>query len=341
MTGQPGNNHSLNGFHPPRWLRGRHLQTILPGLPFRRARVERRALPMLASSEELLLDCGDGVKLQAFHSSPAKRGRDPGKRVAVLLHGWEGSADSMYLLSLAQSLFAAGFEVVRLNLRDHGATHHLNREIFHSCRLAEVVGAMRALATRLDNLPMVLAGFSLGGNFMLRVAADPEAKHLPIVRVLAISPVLDPAVTLETLEQGPGLYHTYFVRKWCRSLVKKQMAWPGVFDFEEVLRVRSLREMTRQLVRAHTDFPTMDDYLAGYAITGKRLTTLAAPATVVTALDDPIIAHGDLARLARVPHLDIVTTERGGHCGFIESSLADSNWIDAQAVRLLSRNPDS
>ena len=117
---------------------------------------------MRAASDELLLECGDGVTLQAFHSSPAKRGREPGKRLAVLLHGWEGSADSTYVLSLAQTLFAHGFEVVRLNLRDHGATHHLNRELFHSCRLPEVVGAVQALARRFPGMPMVLAGFSLG-----------------------------------------------------------------------------------------------------------------------------------------------------------------------------------
>ena len=63
----------------------------------------------------------------------------------------------------------------------------------------------------------------------------------------------------------------------------------------------------------------MDDYLAGYAITGDRLTTLAAPATVLTSLDDPIIDAVDLARLARSPRLDIVTTAHGGHCGFIEN----------------------
>ena len=140
-------------------------------------------LPLLAASEELLLDCGDGVTLQAFHSSPAKRGRDPGKRLAVLLHGWEGSADSQYLLSLAQSLFAADFEVVRLNLRDHGATHHLNRELFHSCRLPEVVGAVRALAAKFPDLPIgarrLLAGRQLhaarGGAFRRRAICPSSA----------------------------------------------------------------------------------------------------------------------------------------------------------------------
>jgi predicted alpha/beta-fold hydrolase len=328
-----------DSFRPRRWLRGPHAQTILSSLPPRRGRVERHAVPVRTASEELLLECGDGVTLQAFHSSPSRLGREPGKRLAVLLHGWEGSADSTYVLSLSQSLFAQDFEVVRLNLRDHGSTHHLNRELFHSCRLPEVVGAVRALAGRFAGLPIVLGGFSLGGNFMLRVAAHREARDLPLQRVIAVSPVLDPAVTLETLERGSPLYHHYFVRKWSRSLARKQLAWPDHYDFGDLLRVRSLREMTRQLVLAHTEYPTMAEYLAGYAITGDRLTTLAAPATVLTSLDDPIIDSRDLARLARAPNLDIVTTARGGHCGFLEN-LGGTNWIDAQAARLLSRNPD-
>jgi len=329
-----------SGFQPRRWLRGPHFQTILPNWPFRRARVERRALPMLAAAEELLLDCGDGVTLQAFHSSPAKRGREPGKKVAVILHGWEGSTDSTYMLSLAQTFFAGGYETVRLNLRDHGVTHHLNKDLFHSCRLPEVVGAVQALARKFPGLPIVLAGFSLGGNFMLRVAAHRDARDLPLERVIAVSPVLDPAVTMVTLERGFPVYHSYFVKKWSRSLVKKQQAWPGHYDFDALLRTKSLRIMTDELVRAYTEYPSAADYLAGYAITGGRLTTLAAPATVLTSLDDPIIDNRDLARLARTPHLDIVTTARGGHCGFIET-LGDSSWVDAKLPELLSRNPDS
>jgi len=292
---------------------------------------------MVAASAELLLDCGDGVTLQAFHSSPD---REPGRKVAVILHGWEGSTDSTYMLSLAQTFFAAGYETIRLNLRDHGATHHLNKDLFHSCRLPEVVGAVRSIAAKFPGLPIVLAGFSLGGNFMLRVGAHRDARDLPLERVIAISPVLDPAVTMETLERGFPVYHSYFVKKWSRSLTKKQQAWPGHYDFDDLLRTKSLRIMTDELVRAHTEYPTAAEYLAGYAITGDRLTTLAAPATVLTSLDDPIIDNGDLVRLARSPRLEIITTERGGHCGFIET-LGDSSWVDANILDLLSRNPDS
>ena len=49
-------------FDPPRWLRGEHLQSILPSFPGRRPLVERRARPVLAASRELLLDCGDRIE---------------------------------------------------------------------------------------------------------------------------------------------------------------------------------------------------------------------------------------------------------------------------------------
>ena len=123
-------------------------------------------------------------------------------------------------------------------------------------------------------------------------------------------------------------------------MLRKQQAWPGHYDFGALLRTKSLRIMTDELVRAHTEYPTAADYLAGYAITGDRLTTLAAPATVITSLDDPIIDNRDLARLARSPRLEIVTTARGGHCGFIET-LGDHSWVDTKVLALLSRNPDS
>ncbi len=209
-----------------------------------------------------------------------------------LLHGWEGSAESLYILSLGQQLFERGFEVVRLNLRDHGDTHHLNRELFHSCRLPEVVGAVVSLQRLFPGKPLHLVGFSLGGNFMLRVAAQAGDAGLDVAKVIAVSPVLDPGETLIALEHGMPGYQFYFVRKWMRSLLKKQALWPGDYDFRELGRLADLRRMTAELVRRFTEFPSLDDYLNGYSITGGRLARLEVPANIITALDDPIIpAH--------------------------------------------------
>jgi len=300
---------------PARLLRSGHLQTLLGSVPPVSWAIRLRAAQWRARSQELLLECGDDVRLQAFHSSPGAAGNGAARRVAVLLHGWEGSAASTYVLSLGSLLLTRGYDVVRLNLRDHGATHHLNREIFHSCRLPEVVGATHAVAERFAGARLYLGGFSLGGNFMLRVAADARAPPA-IAGAAAVSPVLDPAATLAALEQGPAIYRRSFVRRWSRSLRRKQRAWPGVHDFDAMLRLGQLRAMTAGLVAQCTEFPSLAAYLEGYAVTGDRLATLRVPAGLLLAEDDPIVPWADLQRLAPSSRLTVVRTRYGGHCGF-------------------------
>jgi hypothetical protein len=322
-------------FQPARWLRNRHLQSMLASTSWRRARVLARAGPMLGAAEELVLDCGEGVRLQCFLSRPSESRGAP----VVLLHGWEGSAESLYVLSLAQLLYQQGFEVARLNLRDHGETHHLNRDLFHSCRLPEVVGAVRTLQRlHLARRAPQLVGFSLGGNFMLRVAAQARAADLPLAQAIAVSPVLEPIETLAALQRGFPGYELYFVRKWLRSLRKKQAAWPDAYDFRAVSRARDLKTLTAELVREHTDFGTLEDYLNGYAITGTRLAHLEVPSSIFTSLDDPIIPVGGLARLARPAALSVSVSRYGGHCGFF-ARLAGPTWLERRIVTQLGGGP--
>jgi len=324
-------------FEPRAWLRNPHVQSILPSLPLRRPAAERRARELVAASRELLLDCGDGVQLLALQASQSDLGRPAARGLLVLHHGWEGSAESLYILSLGQAALAAGFDVVRLNLRDHGPTHHLNQDLFHSCRIAEVVGAVRRIQDLNPGREISLAGFSLGGNFALRVAARAATAGLRLRRVVAVCPVIDPVVTLDALERGPALYREYFLLKWRRSLQKKQVAWPGHYDFTGMLRERSLTGMTARMVEQYTDYPDLETYLRGYAVTGEALATLETESRIITALDDPMILPGDLRRLKRVPALNVTVTRHGGHCGFVER-LGGPTWIDREVMAELTRD---
>ena len=303
----------------------------------RRSSVERRAGAMLAASRELILDCGDGVRLLAWAADPEPQRALSPRRLAVLLHGWEGSADSLYLLSVAQMLHERGFTIVRLNLRDHGGSHALNRELFHSCRIAEVVGAVGGLQALYPDASLSLAGFSLGGNFCLRIGARAPRAGIRIARIVAVCPVIDPATTLAALERGPAMYRQYFLFKWRRSLRAKQRAWPDAYDFGQLLADPSLTAMTEHMVMKYAGFPDLASYLQGYAITGDALATLEAPAHLITAGDDPMILAHDLDRLARPPSLQLTVTPHGGHCGFIDAFTGPS-WIDRMIVQELLRD---
>jgi uncharacterized protein len=321
-------------FLPPAWLANRHLQSILPSFPLRRSWVERRSRKVIEASRQLVLDCGDGVRLMGWLAAPLNSPRSDRRRLVVLLHGWEGSAESLYMLSTAQMLYERGFEVLRLNLRDHGGTHALNRELFHSCRIAEVTGAVARVQAIHPDAEMSLAGFSLGANFWLRVGARAADAGIRIRRIIAVCPVLDPATTLAALEQGPAVYRQYFLFKWRRSLRAKQIAWPDTYDFGELLADPSLTAMTARMVQKYTDYPDLGSYLGGYAVTGDALAGLATPTLLITSRDDPMILTHDLDRLARPGALQIALTPRGGHCGFMDA-LTGPSWIDRKIVATL------
>src|SRR5690625_1790002 len=125
-------------FAPPRWLRNAHLQSVLGTSPWRRRRGALALAATGAVSAVHIVDGGDGVRLQGLHS--AVPGVAP-RGLALLLHGWEGSSDSSYMCLTAADLLRRGFEVFRLNFRDHGDSHHLNPDLFHSNRIDEVVHA--------------------------------------------------------------------------------------------------------------------------------------------------------------------------------------------------------
>lgn len=317
-------------FAPPAWLKNPHVQSILTSVLPRRWFVARRARALLAASRDVLVDCGDGVRLLGHHA-PCPRGRG---ELVVLLHGWEGSAESQYVLSLASLLHASGFDIFRLNLRDHGPTHHLNPELFHSCRIAEVVGAVARIVRDFPARRHVLVGYSLGGNFALRVAARAPAAGIALAQVVAVCPVLDPAHTLECLESGSPLYRNYFVLKWRRSLLRKKRAWPDLYDLDELLEQRDLTAMTDELVRRYSGYADIGSYLGGYALTGDALARLAVPCHLLTALDDPIIPAADLARVSPSAALTVETTPLGGHCGFLDS-LGGPSWADRRILGLL------
>ena len=320
-------------FAPGPLLRSAHVQSFLAGFSFR-GRWIRRRFGTLRRAAACLLDCGDGVRLQAF-LSPANSAA-PAPALAMLLHGWEGSAESAYILSLARHLNRAGYAVFRLNFRDHGETHQLNRELFHSCRLGEVLEAVRAMAARFPAGRLFLVGFSLGGNFALRVALEAPAWGIRLDHVVAVSPAIDPGHVLEAIEQAPAGYQRRFMSKWRRSLRRKHELFPDLFDMEACMRHTGLRELTRYMIQHSSEFETMEQYLDGYSIAGSRLARLRVPATVVAAADDPIIPVRDFAEITRPSCLALEIQEHGGHCGFIEN-LALRSWIDHRIECILSR----
>jgi len=288
---------------------------------------------MLAATKDEIVDCGAGVRLLGHFSPQTSNPRG----LVILLHGWEGSAAASYVLSTGGWLYEAGFDVFRLNFRDHGDTFALNRELFHSCRIDEVVGAVQWIVATHRAPRTFLVGHSLGGNFALRVAARAPAAGIDLARVVAICPVLRPHSTMRALEEGLWVYRRYFLRRWRRSLLAKAACFPELYDFANLHELPTLTATTEFFATRYAGFPDLDSYLTGYALTGDVLANLAVPTRIIAAADDPVIPIEDLANIAVTSALSVDVFPHGGHCAFIEDYRLRS-WLDRAVLGELERS---
>jgi len=319
-------------YRPPIGLRSAHVQTILGASFIRSRRIHRAARDFKSASVDQLLHCSDGIQLHGYFTPRANA-----SALVILIHGWHGHADSSYLLSCANTLWNAGYGVFRLHLRDHGPSHHLNRELFHSVRIAEVVDAVAEIRRLFPYEDCYLGGFSLGGNFAIRLALRSTAHELGLKRVFAICPVLDPANAMEALSESV-IYHRYFVRKWRDALLKKLQHFPDFAYGERLRKLRNMRDMNEFFVPQYTEFGDTHSYLRAYAITGDVLAPLDVPCHIIAAEDDPVIPSVDLQRLAQSRFLTIEQTRFGGHCAFL-NDYGLNTWID-QRIQQIIEAPD-
>ncbi len=289
---------------------------------------------MHAASREWILEAEDGVRLYSMLSVAPKR---QARGLIILIHGWEGCHDSIYLQSAAGRLFAEGFDVLRLNLRDHGPSHHLNEGLFHAQRLDEVVSVLQRVMAQMDYASFGLVGFSLGGNFALRVAErwidPPTSKTLD--QVAAICPVFDPLATFHAMERGPAVYRHYFLRKWKRSLSRKQQCFPDLLNREELDGLNDLSSLTEYLVSRFTPYETRYEYFDSYTLRPELLEQIARPSHILIASDDPVIPIDSVFEVTN-PRVSMQVSRHGGHCGFITNYRLES-FVDDYLVRCFAQ----
>ena len=318
-------------FLPALGLRNTHTQSLINSSAYRRRIVRKRSRAMLGAEQDWILDGGGDVRLLGHYSPQAGGSRG----LAVLFHGWEGSSRSNYVVAAGGMLYEHGFDVFRLNFRDHGESHHMNPGLFHSCRLAEVVHALQDIQRRTGAQNWALSGYSLGGNFALRVAMAAPAAGLSLRQVVAVCPVISPSNTLKAMEDGPRGYESYFIRKWAKSIKVKQSLFPDSCEYDTWHKLGNLRERTDYLATHYYEFETLEQYFDGYSVAGDRLQAIGIPTTILTSEDDMVVPVSDFADLPDNPNIELIITRHGGDCAFLKNWKMESMADDVIVERFL------
>lgn len=334
----------MKEFQPHPWLRNGHLMTIA-------ATFWRRKFPRLPAGVPRLFDIDPALPMGGPETPSERSGtqvradchwqKNPGEHATLLLvHGLEGSSDSGYILGTAEKALLAGFNVVRLNQRNCGGTEHLTPHLYHSGRSDDLRAVIEELITR-DKLPEIFAaGFSMGGNLVLKMAGEYGAAAPTELRgFAAVAPSFVLTACADALEEARNfIYERYFVRKLKARMRRKAKLFPERYAVRvgngAFRAIGSVREFDELITAPCSGFVGAEDYYAR-ASAIYVLGAIDRPTLILTAKDDPFVPYATFERreVRENPNIRLVATRHGGHCSFIARESGDERfWCEGRIV---------
>jgi predicted alpha/beta-fold hydrolase len=242
----------------------------------------------------------------------------------ILAHGLEGSGESGYMRSLSQAGLEAGFAMHRFHMRTCGGTAHLCPTLYHAGLTSDLLAVLRDFE-REGRGPVYLAGFSLGGNVVLKLAGElGESAGSLIAGICAVSTPIDLAACARRLGKPDNrLYECRFLRRMCSRLIAT-----GRYSEADFRGIRSIFQIDDQITAPSFGMRGAEHYYATQS-SNQFLDRIRVRTLVVQAQDDTFIPFEIFRHSAfeSNPNLTLIAPERGGHLGFI-SREKPRFWLD-------------
>lgn len=325
-------------FTPRRGLRNGHLQTMAGNFLPRRLQLPEPE-PLLVEVEGPVAGYGPTQVLCHCHWQPIEVRSQ--RLTVVLIHGLEGSSSSRYILGNTARALAAGWNVVRMNMRSCGGTDHLSPTIYHSGRSADVGRVFNTIVRQHQLESIALIGYSMGGNLVLRYMGEQGSALPPQLKaVVGVSPLMDLAASSASLHAPSNrIYEWHFLRNMLARVERRKLMYPRIYSDARLDRIHSLRDFDQEIVARYGSFRDADDYYQSVA-SSHYAAAFQAPTLIIHSVDDPFIRMLPSTRTALLanPHVTFLETQHGGHCAFLASASSptdDGRWAEQTLLQYL------
>ena len=337
QTESPATRSWLTPFTPRTLLRNGHLQTLAGNFLPRNISLPD-AEPLLVEVDGPINGYGPSYVLCHCHwQSQEVRAQ---RLTIILVHGLEGSSSSQYMIGNAARALAAGFNVVRMNMRSCGGTDEICPTIYHSGRSGDVAAVLAKITHEHGLESVALIGYSMGGNLVLKFAGEAAPAPPPQLKaVVGVSPLMDLAPSSTALHKPQNrIYELHFLRNMIARVRRRARLFPDIYGSAEIGKIRTMRHFDEHIVARYGGFASADDYYYSVA-SSQYADQLSVPALILHSVDDPFIRLLPATRAALIanPSVTYIESRHGGHCAYLESPSPgyDGRWAEKTLLGFL------
>lgn len=284
-------------FKPLIGLSSPHVQTILgsfslPGNP--------------PPTTPLIVPLDDADSIYCEISTPESW--QESQKTVVMLHGLGGTAQSNYMIRMARKLYETGYKVVRVNMRGSGPGSKFAKLPYHGGSSGDVFAVIQVLKQKTPTSPIILLGFSLGGNIALKLSGELGREGLSYLQstIAICSPIELKKSIMMLMRPENVLYHRYYLKQ----LTMQGNPWTRGIKFS------NLFEFDTHVTAPTWGFANVDEYYTQSSCR-QYLSSIKNPCYILLTDDDPFVDSQHIQEIPLPPDMRLFMCHNGGHMGFL------------------------
>jgi len=262
------------------------------------------------------------------------------KTLILLIHGLEGSSESGYMIATSKHLNLSGYDTVCMNLRGCSGEDNLLLKTYHSGKTDDVDFVINYLAEKHTHENIILCGFSLGGNLVLKYLGEYSTIHNKVKGAVTVSVPVDLTSSQAELSKFKNKLYLYrFLNTLKQKIIQKGKDFPAFkMNLKKVSNAKKFHDIEAQYTAPVFGFKSPEDYWSK-ASCKPYIPKIKLPTLLINAMDDTFLGEEcyPFEEAKKSSDFYLMTPKYGGHVGFISSLTTKNHWMEDQIINFINK----
>ncbi|MFQ5716950.1 MAG: YheT family hydrolase [Nitrospinales bacterium] len=263
---------------------------------------------------------------------------DEVKPIVLLAHGMGGCSESSYMRRIARKLWEEGCGVFMMNHRGSGPGMGMCDTLWNGGVSDDLEKAVHYIAETRSFRTLLLVGFSLSGNIVLKYLGEGRKIPTVVAGAFAVNPPIDlkAASLLLSRSRRNRVFNWYYMSLLHRQAAAMAQCFPNAL--RPPANLKTIWDFDAAYTAPAAGYKDAEEYYSRCS-SNQFLENIEVPATLLCARDDPFIPPELFEKTPMSEAVSYIAPDQGGHMGYLarHNGGSDRRWMDYVVVNWARR----